>query len=79
MLNKSIRKKQFTLFVVVLGHMEGIKDMVVVVEEDVSRTSTILQDGDHFTFQASILVPNQSTQTPGGQSVVKVCRMTIHY
>lgn len=53
-----------TFLVVVFGDMECIKEMVVVVDEDVSRTGTIFQDGNHFTSQFSVLVLNQSFQAP---------------
>lgn len=53
-----------TFLVVVFGDMESIKEMVVVVNEDVSRTGTIFQDGNHFTSQFSVLVLNQSFQAP---------------
>lgn len=37
-----------TFLVIVLRHMEGIENVVIVVEKDVSRAGTVLQDGDHF-------------------------------
>lgn len=52
-----------------LGYMESMKDVVVIVEEDVCRACPVLQNGDHFPLQASILVPHQGGQAPVGQAI----------
>lgn len=52
--------------------MEGIENVIIVVEKDVSRASTVLQDGDHLSLKPSILVPYKGFQAPGNGKVLHI-------
>ena len=50
-----------------LVDVEGVQEVVVIIEHDVGRAGPVLQDGDHVTHQAAVLIVHKGAQATVGR------------